>query len=278
MSNKQDPQACEDIKLLNQGIPGQQHYLLLACHVLWREFSQVAAKSRHELFPVFLRQGLHNEPDTLRKQLQEQIDIADKLAEKNAEDPGQQLYYDAILLGYGLCSNGIAGLTSKYHRIVVPRAHDCITIFLGDKNKYRDYFDKHPGVYWYCGGWLATGNMPGRERAEFLKKYYINKYEDEETAEFLLEEEKNWMDKYQEACFIEQEDLEITQQEHDDWRHLSRDCANYCGWKFTETAGSLRLVSNLVDGIWPEEDFLVIEPGQIIEPSYDAGIVQCKPD
>ena len=42
--------------------------------------------------------------------------------------------YDAIVLGYALCSNGLVGI--KAERIPLrsfPAAHDCITLFLGSK-------------------------------------------------------------------------------------------------------------------------------------------------
>ena len=41
--------------------------------------------------------------------------------------------YEAVLLGYGLCSNGLVGLTARSIPLVVPRAHDCITLFLGEQ-------------------------------------------------------------------------------------------------------------------------------------------------
>ena len=53
--------------------------------------------------------------------------------------------YDAVLLGYGLCSNGWWGWRPARIPLVVPRAHDCITLFLGSKERYLDYFQKQPG-------------------------------------------------------------------------------------------------------------------------------------
>ena len=43
--------------------------------------------------------------------------------------------YEAILLGYGLCSNGLVGLTARSIPLVIP-VHDCITLFLGSKEQY----------------------------------------------------------------------------------------------------------------------------------------------
>lgn len=249
-------------------------FLLLACHVLWRELSQTAAESPHEIFPVFLKQGLHNEPDNLRKQLQEQIDEADRIADQIVEDLGQEQSYDAILLGYGLCSNGIAGLSSRHYKLVVPRGHDCITLLLGDRRLYREYFDANPGVYWYSGGWIATKTMPGPDRMELLRKIYSQRYEDDETVEFLLDEEKHWMANYKQACFIRQDDLAASEELRDDWRCYSENCAKWCGWKYQELKGDTRLLKMLVDGIWYDDEFLVAEPGHTLQPSHDQDIVK----
>jgi hypothetical protein len=251
-----------------------KRFLLLACHVLWRELSQAAAESVNEIFPVFLRQGLHNEPDNLRRQLQAQIDEADRLADQEVEDLGQRQTYDAILIGYGLCSNGIAGLTSRNYELIVPRGHDCITFLLGDRRLYREYFDNNPGVYWYSGGWIATETMPGPDRVAILREIYTRRYEDPDTVDYLLDEEKHWMANYRQACFIRQDDLVLPDKLSDAWREYSEDCAKWCGWQFKEIKGDNRLLKMLVDGIWYEDEFLVVKPGQMLQPSHDQDIVK----
>lgn len=128
-------------------------YKIIACHVLWRELCYYAALSRNIFDFHFLEQGLHCTPDLLRKQLQDAIDAVDK-------------DYDGLLIGYGLCSNGIAGIVAPQTRLVVMRGHDCITFLLGSRERYQTYFDSHPGTYWYSPGWIDTGSQPGKERYE----------------------------------------------------------------------------------------------------------------
>ncbi len=91
---------------------------VIACHVLWRELSYFASLSPHNYQFQFLKQGLHNVPDQLRQELQAAIDEA-----------GDE--YEAILLGYGLCSNGLMGIQARGTRLIVMRGHDCITFLLG---------------------------------------------------------------------------------------------------------------------------------------------------
>ena len=43
--------------------------------------------------------------------------------------------------------------------LVVPRAHDYITLLLGLKEKYSNYMAQHPGTYFRSTGWFER-NMP----------------------------------------------------------------------------------------------------------------------
>ena len=72
------------------------YYCYIGCHVLWREVFHLASLSENR-FDIKLQEwGLHCRPDDLRSTLQAAIDAAGA-------------GYDAILIGYGLCSNGVAG-------------------------------------------------------------------------------------------------------------------------------------------------------------------------
>ena len=122
---------------------------IIACKVLWREINYLSAKSPFIYDVFYLEQGLHDVPSDLNRNLQEKIN--------EIEDS-----YTHILIGYGLCSNGIAGIKSRKSTLVFVRAHDCITFFLGCKNRYREIFDKYPGTYWYNTGWIETSSIPNK--------------------------------------------------------------------------------------------------------------------
>ena len=109
-----------------------------------------------------LEQGLHNEPQRLQRELQEAIDRVE------ADHPEAQV----IVLGYGLCSRGTEGLYTRRCRLVAARAHDCITLLLGDKQRYAQYVKDNPGTYWYSPGWNRHGKPPGKERYERIYKQY----------------------------------------------------------------------------------------------------------
>ena len=115
---------------------------LIACEIAVREFCFAAARSINIIDPEFLNQGYHDTPGKGREAVQQRID---------AVPEGK---YDAIVLGYALCSNILTGLTARHTRLVIPRAHDCITFFLGSKERYQECFEENPGTYYYTSGWL----------------------------------------------------------------------------------------------------------------------------
>jgi hypothetical protein len=105
----------------------------LGCDALARPLYLCAAHSPHVVDVTLFRLGLHNEPSNLRDRLQAQIDATS----------GQG--YDAVLLAYGLCGKSTAGLIARDVPVVIPRAHDCIMLFLGGRGRYREQFERHPG-------------------------------------------------------------------------------------------------------------------------------------
>ncbi|MFI3211919.1 MAG: DUF1638 domain-containing protein [Eubacteriales bacterium] len=118
---------------------------VIACEVAFRELCYCASQCRAMIDFTFMTQGLHDKGATPMKQmLQDEIDKVDIHK------------YDAIVLAYGLCSNGVVGLQSKLP-MIIPKAHDCITFFLGSKERYAEFFDKNRGTYVYTSGWIERG-------------------------------------------------------------------------------------------------------------------------
>jgi hypothetical protein len=233
----------------------------IVCKVMQREAYFCAARSKNIVDVVLMEQGLHNEPDKLRAEVQKALD-------KTVDIQGRP--YDASLLGYGLCSNGIVGLAAKIP-IVVPRGHDCVTLLLGSKEKYQDYFDTYPGIYWYSSGWIETGTQPGKERCENLLEQYRQKY-GEDNAQYLLELEQDWIKKYRRAVYI---DWGLGDGEY--YREYTKRCADFLGWDYDELQGDSGLCRRLVDGQWDEKEFLIVKPGRKInEDLTSQGIITAE--
>jgi len=247
-------------------------FKVIACEIAFREICHVAARSPSLLDPEFLTQGLHDTPCTGCGVIQGRID---------AVPAGR---YDAILLGYGLCGNLIRGLKARHTPLVIPRAHDCITFFLGSKERYRERAGEAVGTYYYTSGWLEClrrrGGKGGAAHAGFLPTRggmrgdrdalyaeWVAKHGEEE-ARYLLDAMDDWTRHYTHGALIE---FDFTRP-----LGLDRQVKEICdarGWQFEEVRGDLGLLQRWVDGDWSEEDFLVVRPEQRVVPSYDTGVI-----
>ena len=234
-----------------------KRFKILACRVLYREISLLSYASDNVIDVTYLKPGLHDTPEKLFETLQKEIDLLD--AEFDEENPEWQASknFDAILLGYGLCSNAVCNLSSKRYKLVIPRAHDCITLFLGSKEKYAELFSNHSGgIYWYTRGWNDFFLMPGKERVELMREHYVKNY-GEDNADYLMEMEQGWMKEYNRCVYVDWED---THSDRD--VEFSRQCAKEMGWEFETVKGDCSLLKRFIAGDWNEEDFLMVQPGQ----------------
>lgn len=238
-----------------------KRFKCITCKVLQREVYFCASHSRNIVDVWLMPQGLHNEPDRLRIEVQKAIHEIQDI---------QSNSYDAILLAYGLCSNGIVGLNSRIP-LVVPRGHDCITLLLGSKDEYRQYFDSHKGVYWYSPGWIESETMPGKDRFEKTLAQYTEKY-GKENAEYLMEMQEGWMKEYEWATYVHWPQFDDSQ-----YVEYSKQCARFMKWKFDKVEGKSGLIQRMMDGIWDEKDFLVLPPGKTIaEDLTSPGLIKYK--
>ena len=247
---------------------------LIACKALFRELSYVAAVSKNMVDITWLRQGYHSEPETLRTLLQKEIDAIEEGTDpcsyriRGRYEGDEPKDFDAILLGYGLCSNATAGVSARDHRLVIPRAHDCITLFLGSKERYADCFKTIPGCYWYTASWIENGGVPGKERQERARRRYEAMGYDEETIEYLLEA-TDGLKNYHNAAYVK-----MPFGDNERYSAETKASADYFGWDYHELAGDLSLIERFIAGDWNDEDFLVLEPGETAAQSVDGRIIK----
>ena len=240
--------------------------LLIGCEVIIRELCDAVTHSPHVVDARFLSKGLHDlGARAMRKGLQAAIDEVEAKAEK----------YDAIALGYGLCGNGLAGLEARSIPLVMPRAHDCITLLMGSKDRFEGYFRDHPGVYYRSAGWVERGaDLEPLARTQtglgVTLDALIEKY-GEDNGRFLYDELTRYQQNYQQLTFIE------TGIEPDGrFETQARAEAAGKGWKFEKLGGDLGLFRELLSGHWDEAKFLVVRPGQRIVARPDQGIVAAE--
>ena len=241
-------------------------YKCLTCEALTRPVYLSAALSPHSIDIELVRIGLHDRPKDLRGQLQAMIDAVP--AEK----------YDAVLLAYGLCGQATAGLVARQLPLVMPRAHDCITLFLGSRESYRQQFESNPGTYWYSQDYierrdsasltLSMGSgLTDNIQAEYDK--YVEMY-GKDNADYLMEVMGAWSSHYNRAAFI---DLGIG--DASPVEDLARAEAQRRGWTFEHLEGDLTLIKRLLLGDW-NEDFLVVPPGRQIVMTAGDDVIGCE--
>ncbi|MCE0496351.1 MAG: DUF1638 domain-containing protein [Methylacidiphilales bacterium] len=231
---------------------------IIACNVMWRELCYYASQSPNKFEFNFLPWGLHRDPRQLHAEVQKAVDATSDA-------------FDAILLGYGLCSKGVEGISAHKTRLVITRGHDCITCFLGSKTRYREYFDSHPGTYWYTPGWIENHLSPGKERYETIFEEYKKKF-GEDDAEYLMEMEQGWFKQYTTAAYV---DLGVGDGEP--YKEYTRRCAKWLDWHYDEIKGDSSLFRRFVGGDWNTDEFLIVEPGHQIEATNDEAIVRSVP-
>lgn len=248
-----------------------RRYKFLGCEIIYREACFLAATSPHLIEVEFLPKGLHDlkTPDMLAK-VQAAVD---------AVKPGDG--YEAIILGYARCNDGLIGLEAREIPLVIPRAHDCITFLFGSRKAYRDYFDGHPGTFYLSSGWCErdeaengdyshpaygqTGVLGSlgltRSRAELAARY------GEENAAFIVETMGGWLRHYRRFLY-----LEMGIRDESPLIEAARAEAERRGWEFELRRGNLGLLRRLFAGEW-DEDFAVVPPGGRIAACHDERVL-----
>jgi hypothetical protein len=166
-----------------------------------------------------------------------------------------------VILGYGLCGNGLRGIRAGRHTLLVPRADDCIAILLGSYKAYMREFRTVPGTYYLTKGWLESGSHPLKEYHEYLGKY------GPETTMWLLDQQYQH---YERIALVASTPEEMAM-----YREQAQEVARFCerwGMRYEEIVGSDDYVRRLIetaaalgnDGLQHEtigSDFLLIPPG-----------------
>jgi N-methylhydantoinase A/oxoprolinase/acetone carboxylase beta subunit len=232
---------------------------LIACGVLAIDLKRIAAKLGIDIYAVYLQGGLHNNPSLLREKLQAAID-----------EMSQVEGLDRIVIGYGLCGNGAVGIHSAGVPLVIPRVHDCIALFLGSDEKYKQQFAKYPGTYYISAGWYEekvhpqdknTGgafiNGKATSYEQMLKDYGQEKAK--EVKDFL----SSWQKNYQRAVFINTDaPWSKKYEEH------AQNLAGAYGWKYERIEGDSELLEKSLLAKETTDDVLVVAPEQTTV--YDA--------
>jgi hypothetical protein len=248
-----------------------RRFRFLGCEIIYREACLLAARSSNRIDVEFLRKGLHDlQTEDMVARIQQEIDTVDP-----------EIGYEAILLGYARCNDGLVGVRARDLPLVLPRAHDCITFFLGSRDAYQREFDAHPGTYYMTTGW-SERNAP--EDGELARPAYgqtgvmgqlglSDSYEEmvakygRENADFIRETLGDWKKNYTRMLYIEMGVCDETP-----FIDAARRQAEQRGWSFDRCKGDWSLLKKLFAGKW-DEDFMIVQPGEKIVARNDDRVV-----
>jgi len=189
---------------------------------------------------TYMDYGLHRTPSKMTWTLQDAIDAVTQPS--------------LIVLGYGLCGNGLNGIQARQHTLLVPRTDDCIAILLGSREAYLREFEAEPGTYYLSKGWLESGSNPLNEYREYVEKY------GEEDAQWIMDTQYQ---NYERLVLVTQNEADM-----DNYRPQALEVAEYCqrwGMRYEEIVGSDQYVRRLVEVAaaldTADENFLIVPPG-----------------
>jgi hypothetical protein len=230
--------------------PGTKPVVVIACEVLQDMLVNLLPDGLADEI-TFFDFAMHVTPRKMVQTLQDAIDSIEQSS--------------LVVLGYGLCGNGLNGIKAGKHTLLLPRVDDCIAMILGSREAYRKEFEKEPGTYYLSKGWLEANNrridQPEEGVSDPLAAYelYVSQY-GPETAKWLMDIQYQ---NYKRLALVahDQSDLE-------ECRPRAQEVARYCqqwGMRYEEILGSDAYVRRLLEvATTPEmadDDFLVIPPG-----------------
>ncbi len=245
-----------------------QNFGIIACDAFSDELSSIAAKKNVNKTNTdtpwsrlaWLEMGLHDHPESLRSEVQALIDAW------NSDSS-----FSTILLAYGMCGNGLIGIKSRSKTLVLPRAHDCITILLGSLEAHETILKENPGTYFYSPGWIRGRRTPGPDRERHLRNFYAQRYPDDpDLVDDLVEADLMAFSHHNCAAYVD-----ITNNQEAE--NYCRNCAAYLGWKFRKLQGNSRWLEQLLTGEWSKDKFLLVPPGHLIQRTTNETLIETIP-
>lgn len=266
----------------------RKNTVVIACEMIEDEV-RAAMESTGADYPViWVERGYHNEPDDLREELKDLVRYAETsiitgdIRTKELTDnpyasipesmktrkqkrtattnlsPGDEINQDLenIIIVFGLCGKGAAGIGSSSSRVIIPRFDDCVNMMLcPEKREKRAYMKA--GITYLTRGWTEDKGSLLSIYNECLERYG----EKRGRKAFKL-----MYDSYTLAAVIDDGcyDLEPVEE-------YARKTSELLGLDICTVDGSIHVFEKLLSGNW-DDDIIVCEPGEVIsEEDFDFG-------
>ncbi len=211
---------------------------VIACGSIKPELEQLSGEAEG-LSIRYMPQNLHRRPHKLKEVLQKAID----------ETPESVTH---LVLGYGLCSNGIVGLKAPRQGLYIPKVHDCIAFYLGSREAYHAIFGKHPGTYHLTRSWIDNQTDP----LGLMENEYTRRVGRELAEETIRTEIKN----YQYISYVDTPSAAGSS-----YRSRARENARFFDKKFIEYQGSDVFFQKILFGPYDNPDFIHVPHNSIVQ-------------
>jgi hypothetical protein len=244
----------------DESAPRGPKIAVLACSVFEREIALYASGAEHIEELRFFEMGLHEHPERLRSTLQ-----------ANLDDLDGRSGIEAVVLCYGLCGLSTAGLGSLRHKLVIPRAHDCITVFMGGKEAYADHQRRCAACYYYTPGWNRGLRVPGPDALAAMRAELAARF-DPDDVEFLLETTRQQWAIHDTATY-----LDLGTEDASAAAAYAQKCAQWLGWRFKQLRGDPALLRDLLWGNWDTERYQIVAAGAKLGHAPDESILRSEP-
>lgn len=202
---------------------------IIACEVMKEEL--LAIKPHEKVEYQFVSMGLHLYPKRLHQELQAILDESNN--------------YSKIILAFGLCGGAATNLKAP-SPLLIPRVHDCISIFLGSRKDFETYSREEKGTFYLTCGWLIAEKniMTDYQRV-------CNKYGEKKARNIF----SRMYDSYKQILFIRTgtflEEEAVNQ---------SRRIADLLQLQHRTMTGNMSYLRKIVNGPWPESEFIHVAP------------------
>jgi len=211
---------------------------ILACRTIKDEleFAQKQENKEHDIY--WVESNLHNWPDKLRDNIQQELDKLDS--------------YERILLGFCVCGNSVLGIQTRNFELIMPKTDDCISLMLGSMKRKMELTSGHHSLFLTKGWMKHEANIWG-EYEHTLKKYGA-----EITADIMntIYGKYDWLSIIDTGAYVLDDILPETQKIADafDFEHIILE-------------GSTSYIEQLLTGPWDSERFIRVPPRSIITDS-----------
>ncbi len=200
----------------------------------------------------YLEIAKHLKPEELNQLLQTKIN--------------QSKGYDSIILLYGICGNAIKGIYAAHCPIIVPRFHDCCSILLGSRKRFKEIFKEQYSKEWTCSTYYQYSNEQSfNDPFGFMNQSlqeYIEKY-GEDNGQYLYNMLVKEPDK---------EQIYISFENDLDKKYIDEILENK-DIELKIVKGNLDILKKLFQCQWENDNFLLLEKDERVIPVYDDEIV-----